>query len=115
MWHGILVDVAFDKAFLDGLKAIGRKEDDDWVIMKIELPDQGIGKAAKRIQDNMKDGFYSHLYAEDGRLIIIFKNRMFDAEADRSTWKRAIEYGKSVGIPAEQLDFYPCKFEDETY
>jgi len=115
MWHGILVNVAFDKEFLDVLNVIGRKEDGDWIIIKIELPDQGIGKAAKGIQDNMKDGFYSHLYSEDGKLIIIFKNRMFDASADRSTWKRAVDYGKSIGVPEEQLDFFPCRFKDEEY
>ena len=29
--------------------------------------------------------------------------------------KLTIKYGLSRGIPLEQLDFFHCKFEDETY
>ena len=115
MWHGILVNVAFDKWFLDSLKIIGKKDDGDWIILKIGVPEQAVVKTANAIQSNMKDAFYSHLYSEDGRLIVIFKKRVFEVKADRSAWKPVIEYGKSIGVPEEQLDFFPCRFEDEEY
>jgi hypothetical protein len=62
----------------------------------------------------MVDGFYFHFYKGDD-LIIIFKERIFRVKTDMATWKEVIEYGKTLNIPAKQLDFYPCRVEDETY
>lgn len=115
MWHGILVDAAFDARFLNSMKIVGRKKSGGWTLLKIEVGDKDVSKAAKRIQDSMKGGFYSHLYSKDGRLIIIFKNKIFRAKADKKTWAAATAYGKLLGIPAGQLDFWPCTFEDEDY
>ena len=37
---------------------------------------------------------------------VIFKNKVFTIKfSDKSTWSEAISYGKSIGIPEEQLDF----------
>lgn len=115
MWHGILVDQAFEEEFLSSLKVIGKKKSSDWTLLKIELHENDVEKFVEVIQENMKDGFYSHLYSKDSNLIIIFKKRTFTIKSEKSTWNEAIEYGKSIGIPEEQLDFYPCRFEDETY
>lgn len=71
--------------------------------------------SVETIQKNMKDGFYSHLYSKDGKLIVIFKKKVIKMKSDKSTWNEATKYGKSIGIPKEQLDFYPRRFEDETY
>jgi hypothetical protein len=39
-------------------------------------------------------------------LFAIFQNQNSGLGAnDKSTWKKAIEYSKSPGIPEEQLDF----------
>jgi hypothetical protein len=43
----------------------------------------------------------------DGRdVIAIFKNKVFEFNYDdKSTWSEAVDYGRSQGIPDEQLDF----------
>jgi len=115
MWHGILIDEAFPEGFLSSLKVIGKKKSDDWILLKIEVPDSSVEKSVQEIQKHMKDEFYSHLYSKDGKLIVIFKKKAIRIESDKSTWEEAVEYGKSIDIPEEQLDFYPCRFEDETY
>lgn len=39
-------------------------------------------------------------------VIAVFSNKLFRFKhSDKSTWNEAIEYGKSLGIPKEQLDF----------
>jgi hypothetical protein len=60
-------------------------------------------------------GFYCHFYRGE-ELVVVFKERIFKANAcDKSTWAEILEYGKSIHIPEAQLDFLPCKIEDETY
>ena len=39
-------------------------------------------------------------------IIVIFKNKIFNIKySDKKTWSEAVAYGKSIGIPEEQLDF----------
>ena len=39
-------------------------------------------------------------------MTILFKGKRFEIKfSDKSTWKDAVNYGLSIGIPAEQLDF----------
>ena len=116
MWHGIMIDVAFDgRKFVNKLDVIGKKVDGDWTLLKIGILDNDVERSVQEIQKNMKGGFYSHIYSKDGKLIVIFKKKIIRMESDKSTWKEAVEYGKSIGIPEGQLDFYPCRFEDEEY
>src|SRR3989442_15986310 len=40
------------------------------------------------------------------KLVAVFRGKKFEFKSrDKSTWNEAVEYGKSVGIPEEQLDF----------
>ena len=42
----------------------------------------------------------------NSKIEVVFKNKIFSIDySEKSTWKEAISYGKSVGIPEEQLDF----------
>lgn len=37
---------------------------------------------------------------------VVYKNKIFDLKiSDKSTWDDALTYGRSIGIPEEQLDF----------
>ena len=39
-------------------------------------------------------------------VLVVFKSKTFDIKhSDKSTWSEAMAYGKSIGIPEEQLDF----------
>ena len=116
-YHGIIVDVSQkDKSIFNKLKILGSKisSNDDWTLYKIEVNSENVDETIKKLQDNLDDGFYFHLYRND-ELIVVFKERIFNIKPDKSTWNEAIDYGKSLDIPERQLDFYPCKVEDETY
>jgi len=114
-YHGILVDVSQkDKSIFNNIKILGQKESGGWILYRVEVEDEEIDKTIERLQKNMVDGFYFHFY-KDNELIVAFKDKVIKTKTDKSTWNEIIEYGKSQGIPKEQLDFYPCKIENEEY
>jgi hypothetical protein len=116
-YHGIIVDKSLkNKELIKKLNIIGsRKSSNGWILLKISFPERDLNKMIKIIQENLvsKD-WYAHFYRND-ELIVIFKDKVFNVTPDKSTWKPVIEHGLSLGIPIEQLDIKPCRFEDETY
>ena len=116
-YHGILVDEGFeDKDFVKRFKVLGSKksEDNPWTLYRIKVPAGDLQRAIKLIQKNIKLGYYAHLY-RGNELIVVFRHKVFRVTPEESTWGSVIAYGLSVGIPPEQLDMKPCRFEDETY
>ena len=45
----------------------------------------------------------------------IFEERFSFSLFSRNLFKKLIEYGLSLNIPIEQLDFWPNRFQDEMY
>jgi hypothetical protein len=116
-YHGIIVNISQkDKSIFDELKILSsKKSSKGWILYKIEVDQEKIEKVIKKLQQNMEpEPFYCHFYRDD-ELIVVFKEKVFRIMPDKSTWKEAIEYGKFLGIPEKQLDFFPCKIEEETY
>ena len=118
-YHGIVVEESLqDKGALKGLRILGRRKGRDWTLLRVGVERVALKPVVERIRRNLRveSGvpFYAHFY-RPGELIVIFPDREFHLSPDRKTWDPAITYGKSVGIPPEQLDFAPCCFEDETY
>ena len=121
MYHGIIVE----KSLMAGVrsddlfKVLNFVVDDesDWIIKLVELPAKGIIKKIEELQDVMDDGaWYNHFYDEKDGLIVAFKNRAFKVTKNKETWNEVIEYGMSLNIPTEQLDFRPLYFiEEEKY
>lgn len=63
-------------------------------------------KQIESLADHMKQGWYMHFWDEHHHIIVVFKDHTFEfGKNDESARRDAIEYGVSVGIPAEQLDF----------
>jgi len=113
--HGIVIKESINAEARKKLNIAGEKKSRDWTLLKISLPQERLAETEKIIQEGLKPGkFYAHLYGS-GRLIVVFREKVFHILADKSTWKPAVEYGIKTGIPRRQLDFKPCKFEDETY
>jgi hypothetical protein len=117
MYHGIIVDQEFnDPSFCDSLKSFDKKKSGSWTLYGIEIEDSQVENTIYKIQQNMKidEPWYAHLY-NDGKLIVIFKDRVFDVKPHVSTWQSIIEYGRKLNIPEEQLDFWPNRFQDEKH
>ncbi len=62
-------------------------------------------KQIEAVSLEIKKGWYAHFW-KGQKLLAVFQKKKFKIQAkDKSTWKETVEYGKSVGIPEEQLDF----------
>jgi len=117
-WHGIIIDKSLkDASLIDGLKILGTKEDGDWKIYKVEVEDDKLQDTIQLIQPVLSaSGWYVHFYNDSGeKLVVVFRNRTFELVNNPSFWKPAIDYGKSLGMPEDQLDFMPNKFDEEDF
>lgn len=76
-------------------------EEERWHIYDAFLSESDIDL----IHRNLKQAWFMHIWNEN-KMIVLFRDRRFDVEADnKKTWMPAIEYGLSLGIPKEQLEF----------
>jgi hypothetical protein len=58
-----------------------------------------------KLSENIKPKWYMHFW-KDREVIAIFHDKKFEFNYDdKSSWAPAVEYGLSIGIPKEQLDF----------
>lgn len=117
MYHGIILDKEFkDSRFVNTFRIFNKRKsaDSNWMLFGIEVEDQKLSETINAIQENLREDkpFYSHLYNNE-KLIVIFKKKIFYMTFNVSTWSEFINYGKSLGIPEEQLKVSPIRFEDE--
>lgn len=73
-----------------------------WHLYKVTLSEKQIDI----LLNNLKpQGWYAHFWHND-KVIVVFPGKKFKIQySDKSTWQDAIDYGLSIGIPQEQLDF----------
>jgi len=75
--------------------------DKRWHVYKIAADTAEIEK----LWVHLKDRWYMHFWKGEN-ITVYFKGKKFDIFGKyKSTWATVIEYGKSIGIPEEQLDF----------
>jgi hypothetical protein len=117
-YHSILLDTEFkDKDFVKKWKELGRKHSrqNNWWQIKVEVDEDKLDDMIKQGQELLASNkYYFHIYTND-KLIVVFPFKVFNLKTDRSDWKEMIDYGKNLGIPEDQLDIKPVKFEEETY
>jgi len=72
-----------------------------WHLYTVMVSKEEIEKLSK----NIKQKWYMHFW-KDRNVIAIFKDNIFEFNFDdKSTWEPVVNYGLSLGIPKEQLDF----------
>ena len=107
-YKGVIIEESLeDNIILNDFNIVGFKITDDvifserWHLYTIQASIQEI----ERISKSIKSGWYAHFW-KDRNMIVVFKNKLFEFNYDdKSSWQPAVEYGLSVGIPKEQLDF----------
>ncbi len=73
-----------------------------WHLFTVLASEENIKKLSKNLKP---EKWYAHFWNGDD-VIAVFPNKVFRFKHSiKSTWKGAMEYGKSLGIPEEQLDF----------
>jgi hypothetical protein len=105
MYTGVIVENSLIEAtVLDSLTILKTWQDGSWTLHKVQVTEVQI----KQISDYLIDStWYTHFWNEsENEIVVVFKNKTFTIIAkDQSTWQGAIQYGQSLGIPTEQLDF----------
>jgi len=84
-----------------------------WTHYLVVVEENKLKEVIKETQKNLIfPGYYAHLYNEDGsKVIVIFPYRVFRVSSDNLEEVR--RYGRSIGIPQDQLDIRPLTFEEE--
>ncbi|CAN5748698.1 hypothetical protein BH11PAT2_BH11PAT2_01410 [soil metagenome] len=105
MLQGTIVESSLvDPEILKDLAILKSWPDGTWNLHQVSLTrEQAIG-LGKYLADG---AWYMHFWepGEDD-VLVVFKNKTFHIKhSDKTTWKNAVEYGRSMGIPEEQLDF----------
>ncbi|MDP3993085.1 MAG: hypothetical protein Q8Q05_02645 [bacterium] len=93
-----------DLSILDELRIISSSvtSDLEWHIHKVEVTKDQIEKLSHSLRIGP---WYMHFWSGSD-IIVAFKDKIFHIKhGDRATWKPAVDYGLSLDIPPEQLDF----------
>ncbi len=76
---------------------------DRWHLYEVEATREQLEKLSKVIKPTK---WYAHFWNVKREVIAVFRNKIFELNFDdKKSRERAIQYGISVGIPEEQLDF----------
>jgi hypothetical protein len=123
-YHGIVINLSQeDASVINELDIIGKRQVlfNALVLYKVRVTANNLEVIIQRLQAHMRyrfgwfiRSFYFHFY-NDHELIVVFKEKIFRTVPDPAMWSEIIAYGRSLGIPRKQLDFFPCRFSDETY
>lgn len=105
MYYGTIIENSLaDKSILQRLVVNKTWSAGTWTLHQITASKDTIPE----LQHALADGpWYIHLWQDDKENItVIFKEKIFSIQkSDQNSWKQAIDYGVSIGIPKEQLDF----------
>lgn len=77
--------------------------DDTWHLYNVMVTKDEISNLQTYLE--RIGGWYMHFWKGE-KVIVVFRDKLFEIDYDdKSTWKEAIDYGLSVGVPKEQIDF----------
>ena len=118
-YHGIIVREGIrDQAVLDKMTVLGPKNGKEWTLVKVGVKSDAISKIIRLIQTNLLSEnsipYYVHFYRDD-ELIVVFPEKVFHLSTDEKSWREAVTYGESLGVPKDELDFRPCRVQQETF
>jgi hypothetical protein len=91
---------------------------DVWNMCKVQVAEEEIEDFTEKISKVLdpKISWYCHFYNEDPNdpmIYVVFFEKVFFVEKDDP--HEAVEYGLSLGIAYEQLDFRPQAIADEQW
>jgi len=104
-YKGIVVEESLeDKNILQDMEILSTSVSETlgWHICTVLASKKNFEKFSKTIKNGK---WYAHFW--NGRdVVVIFYAKTFQFNFDdKSTWKPVLHYGRSLGIPDEQLDF----------
>lgn len=105
MFKGTVIENSLsNKEILKKLRISKTWQTDDWTLHNVLLDEDQIPELSRSLDNGP---WYIHIwYQGKDEVKVIYKDKIFDIKfSDKTTWVDAVEYGKTLGIPEEQLDF----------
>lgn len=105
MFKGTVIENSLsNKEILKKLRISKTWQSGDWTLHSVSLDEDQIQELSRSLDNGP---WYIHIwYQGEDDVKVIYKDKIFDIKfSDKTTWVDAIEHGKTLGIPAEQLDF----------
>ncbi len=107
-YKGIIIEESLeDNRAINNLEVIkirissALRREDRWHLYTILVLEKDIKELTRQI----KQGWYAHFW-QGSKVVVIFQGKRFAFDHNnREACKPAVEYGLSLGIPKEQLDF----------
>jgi hypothetical protein len=76
---------------------------DRWHLYTVTVSKEEIEKLSRSIK---KGTWYMHFWNKKRDIVAVFKGKTFEFNYDnKESWKDAVAYGISIGVPEKQLDF----------
>lgn len=104
----IVEESLIDNRYLNNLSIIGVRISstdiaaDRWHMYKVTITEDQIKDLANQLKPEQ---WYMHFWNGDD-VIAVFPGKVFRFNySDKTSWSDAVNYGKSINIPEEQLDF----------
>jgi len=110
-YFGIVIEQSLaDPAFSGTLDVAVRRQDPNgsWVFLLVRIaPERLTGELERiRLAIAREEPWYAHFFSGDD-LAVVFADAIFRMTTDSASWQVAVDHGLALGIPAEQLDFWP--------
>ena len=102
-YKGTIVEESLkDKSLIKKLKVLNSSVEGAWHLYTIEVSEKEIEEISHSLNAQK---WYAHFW-KDQKVIVAFKDKIMRFEhSKKETWKPVVDYGLSIGIPKEQLDF----------
>lgn len=109
LYCGVVVEEALDDNLLINSLSIEKvcithhkKREDRWHMYQVKVSLEQINVLTNHIIDD----WYIHFWNGTDIIALFSRNKQFRFKYDnKESWKEVLEYGRSIGIPEEQLDF----------
>ena len=105
VFKGIIIENSLkDKSILDKVKIEKRYQSGSWILYNVLVNEEQIVQLS---QSMVPGPWYMHFWEPgDDDFRVVFKDTIFTMKSgDTSTWTDALAYGRSIGIPEDQMDF----------
>lgn len=114
-FYGILIEQSLaDPAFVASLDVVHRRRDPNgsWVFLVVRIAPERLAAELERIRRSFtsEEAWYAHFFSAD-EIAVVYPDTVIRMTTDPASWAPAIEHGLALGIPLEQLDFWPHSSE----
>lgn len=110
-YKGIIIKESLtDSSILNNLEVVSDHTEDSqddpedaWHLYTVMVSQDEIPTIQKYLK--REGGWYMHFW-KGSYVTVVFRDKVFKIDYnDKATWKDAVDYGLSMGVPVEQLDF----------